>query len=57
LQTHLKSLPIFMADRPQDYPASIVYGTMRDPVRAERALPVAGAARVLTLSVTGHMPA
>jgi hypothetical protein len=57
LQTHLRTLPIFMADRPSEYPKSIVFGSVTEPLRVERAAPVLAAARSLTLNVTGNTPA
>jgi len=57
LQTHMRKLPIFMADRPQAYPKSIVFGLSGETVQAPRAINVLEAARALTLNVTGHQPA
>ena len=56
LQAHMESLPIFLADRPADYPKSVVFGSVAEPLRLQRTLAVYAAARSLSLSVMGHNP-
>ena len=56
LQTHMGSLPVFMADRPEDYPASVVFGMQAEPLRAERTKPVLGAARSVQFNVLANQP-
>lgn len=56
LQTHMASLPIFMADRPNGYRYSIVFGMATEPLRVERTRPVLGAARSLTINVSANEP-
>lgn len=53
----LEDGPVFMADRPSTYPASVVFGETVDPLRAPRAGRVLEAARALTIELTGYNPA
>lgn len=48
--------PVFLADRPQDYPKSVVFGESQAPLRANRAGRVLGAARSLTIELKGYDP-
>lgn len=57
LQEHMQSLPVFMADRPEDYPKSVVFGMQADPLIAPRVQPVLGAARTLTFNILANEPA
>lgn len=56
LQSHMQALPVFMADRPLDYPKSVVFGSQSEPIRAERAKPVLGAARTVQFNITANEP-
>lgn len=53
----LRAGPVFMADRPADYPLSVVFGETDAPMRAARAGRVLGAARSMTIAVKGYDPA
>lgn len=52
----LQDGPAFFADRPQDYPASVVFGRITEPLQAKRARPVYSKARDLTLKIMGFAP-
>jgi hypothetical protein len=53
LRAHMAIRPIFMADRPQDYPKSVVFGMVPEPLRAERAMANLAATRSMAIDVTG----
>lgn len=57
LKDHMQALPVFMADRPQDYALSVVFGRQREPLKAPRTRAVLGAARSVTFSITANEPA
>ena len=56
LQAHMGALPVFMADRPEAYPKSVVFGMQQEPLRAERSRPVLGAARSMAFSILANEP-
>lgn len=53
----LEDGPVFMADRPSVYPASVVFGETVDALRGPRSGPVLGAARSITIELQGYNPA
>jgi len=55
LQAHMQSLPVFMADRPEAYPASVVFGRQEAPLIAPR-VQVLGAARTLNFTILANEP-
>lgn len=52
----LRRGPVFLADRPQAYPKSVVFGETDAPLKAARAGRVFGAARSLTIELKGYDP-
>lgn len=57
LQAHMEVLPVFMADRPDEYRKSVVFGSQSEPLRAARDKPVLGAARSLSFNIIANQPA
>lgn len=54
LQGHMGALPIFMADRPEDYPNSVCFGMQSETLIAPRSQPVLAAARTLTFNIMAN---
>lgn len=57
LRNHMAARPIFVADRPSEYPKSVAFGLNSEPIIAPRTGPVAAAARTLTITLAGVQPA
>jgi len=57
LRTHLKTRPIFIADRPGTYPSSVAFGRTMGPLQLPRDKPQAEAAIAVTFEVIGHVSA
>lgn len=55
LAVQMRDNPVFIADRPGDYPTSVAFGLSRNPVMAERTLAMAGASRSVTFDINGFV--
>lgn len=57
LRAYAKEAPLFMADRPQSRPKSVVFGRVRQPIQPDRSIPQGRVAMSVTIEVIGHVGA
>lgn len=57
LRTYAESYPIFIADRPQERPASVAFGLVKAPIEPERAIANQRVTIKVAIEVVGHVTA